>query len=57
MVAGLLRCEIPGFLLYGDSAADAMSKAEILALCVIADRLEHSEAQPVSISFSLPVMA
>ena len=49
--------ELPGVLSYGRSAADAMSKAEIFALRVIADRLENSEAEPVSISFSLPVMA
>jgi predicted RNase H-like HicB family nuclease len=49
--------ELPGVLSYGDSAADAMSKAEILALRVIAERLENSEAKPVSINFSLPVMA
>jgi predicted RNase H-like HicB family nuclease len=49
--------ELPGVLSYGDSAADAMSKAEILALRVIAERLENSEAKPVSITFSLPVMA
>jgi hypothetical protein len=46
--------ELPGVLSYGDSAADAMSKAEILALRVIADRLENSELEPVSIIFSLP---
>ena len=49
--------ELPGVLSYGDSAADAMSKAEVLALRVIADRLENSELEPVSISFSLPVTA
>jgi predicted RNase H-like HicB family nuclease len=49
--------ELPGVLSYGDTAADAMSKAEILALRVIAERLENSEAKPVSITFSLPVMA
>ena len=48
---------MPGVLSYGDSAVDAMSKAEILALPVIADRLENSELEPVSISFSLPVTA
>jgi predicted RNase H-like HicB family nuclease len=48
---------LPGVLSYGDSAVDAMSKAEILALPVIADRLENSELEPVSISFSLPVTA
>ena len=49
--------ERPGVLSYGDSAADAMSKAEVLALRVIADRLENSESEPMSISFSLPVGA
>ena len=49
--------ELPGVLSYGDSAADAMSKAEVLALRVIADRLEKSESEPMSISFSLPVSA
>jgi predicted RNase H-like HicB family nuclease len=44
--------ELPGVLSYGDSAADAMSKAEILALRVLADRLENIECVPVSISFS-----
>jgi predicted RNase H-like HicB family nuclease len=49
--------ELSGVLSYGDSAADSMSTAEILALRVIADRLENSELEPVSISFSLPVTA
>jgi predicted RNase H-like HicB family nuclease len=49
--------ELPGVLSYGDSATDAMSKAEILALRVIAERLENSEVKPVGITFSLPVMA
>ncbi len=49
--------ELPGVLSYGSSAAEAISKAEILALRVIADRLENSEAEPMSISFSLPIMA
>ena len=48
---------LPGVLSYGDSAVHAMSKAEILAFRVIADRLENSELEPVSISFSLPVTA
>jgi predicted RNase H-like HicB family nuclease len=49
--------ELPGVLAYGRSSADAMAKAEILALRVIADRLENSESEPVSISFSLPLSA
>ena len=46
--------ELPRVLSYGVSSADAMSKAEILALRIIADRLESCESEPVSISFSLP---
>ena len=49
--------ELPGVLSYGDSAADAISKAEILALRVIADRLENGDSKPVSISLSLPISA
>ena len=49
--------ELPGVLSYGDSAANAMAKAEILALRVIADRLENGESQPVSINLSLPLTA
>ena len=42
--------KLPGVLSYGDSASDAMSKAEILDLRVIADRLENGDSEPVSIS-------
>ena len=49
--------ELPGVLAYGTSSADAMSKAEVLALRVIADQLENGEAEPVSIQFSLPLSA
>ena len=48
---------MPGVLAYGSSSADAMSKAEVLALRVIADRLENGEAEPISIQFSLPLPA
>lgn len=49
--------ELIGVLSYGDSAADAMTKAEILALRVIPDRLENGKSEPVSISLSLPISA
>lgn len=49
--------ELPGVLAYGSSSADAMSKAEVLALRVIADRLENGDSEPVSIQFSLPLSA
>ena len=46
--------ELPGVLSYGNSATDAISRAEILVLRVISYRLEHGESEPVSISLSLP---
>lgn len=46
--------QLPGVLAYGATADEAMAKAEVLALRVIAEQLEHGEAkpQPVSITFS-----
>jgi len=49
--------ELPGVIAYGSSPAAAMAKAEVLALRVIADRLENGESEPVSIQFSLPLSA
>ena len=46
--------EIPGVLAYGSTAAEAMAKAEALALRVLADRLEHNEAGPQAISILIP---
>ena len=34
--------QLPGVLAYGDSANDAMAKAQILALRVLAEHLENS---------------
>ena len=48
---------IPGVLAYGASANEAMAKAEVLALRVLAEQLELGEAQPSSISISLPAAA
>ena len=36
--------ELPGVMAYGASLEDAMAKAEALALLVLADRIDHSEA-------------
>ena len=45
--------ELPGAMVYGDSAQNAQAKAQALALRVLADRLEHGEAVPFeSVSFS-----
>jgi predicted RNase H-like HicB family nuclease len=38
--------ELPGVMAYGDSRNEAMSKAEALALRVLADKLEHGEEIP-----------
>ena len=39
--------QLPGVLAYGESANDAIAKAEILALRVVAERLEHGESARV----------
>lgn len=49
--------ELPGVLTYGDSADQAVAKAQVLALRVLAERLEHGETGPVEISISLPAAA
>ncbi len=38
--------ELSGVIVYGDSRNEAISKAEALALRVLADRLEHGEEIP-----------
>jgi predicted RNase H-like HicB family nuclease len=48
--------DLPGAMAYGQTRADAVAKAEALALRVIADRLEHGEAVPeLDDLFALPV--
>lgn len=46
--------ELPGVLAYGQSADEAIAKAQALALRVLADRLEHGENAPqfITISFA-----
>jgi predicted RNase H-like HicB family nuclease len=41
--------QLPGVLVYGGSCAQAMTKAEILALRVLAERLEHDALKPSDI--------
>jgi predicted RNase H-like HicB family nuclease len=45
--------QLPGVLAYGVTEEEASAKAEILALRVLAERIEHGEAKPVEISISL----
>lgn len=49
--------QLPGVLCYGTTAEEAMTKAEVLALRAMAERLEHSESRPVEINISLPFAA
>jgi len=45
--------ELPGVLAYGVTEADAVARAEALALRVFAERLEHGEADTlVSLAFT-----
>jgi predicted RNase H-like HicB family nuclease len=46
--------ELPGVLAYGATPAEAMARAEVLALRVLAERLEHNETGPQSISIAVP---
>ena len=49
--------ELPGVLAYGASAEEAMVRAEVLALRVLADRIEHGESAPVALRIELPTAA
>lgn len=45
--------ELPGVLAYGATRDEAMSRAQVLALRVIAERLENNEAKPQPISIAI----
>ena len=49
--------ELPGVLAYGVTSLEAVSKAEVLALRVIAERLEHNESRPFARNISIPMAA
>jgi predicted RNase H-like HicB family nuclease len=49
--------QLPGVLCYGQTAEEAMAKAEALALRTMAERLEQSESRAVEINISLPLAA
>jgi predicted RNase H-like HicB family nuclease len=52
-VDGRWIAEVPqlaGVLAYGATRDEAMAKAEVLALRVLAEQLEHGEAAPVGLS-------
>jgi len=45
--------QLPGVLAYGATAEEAATKAEALALRVLAERLEQGESKPIDISITL----
>jgi predicted RNase H-like HicB family nuclease len=45
--------QLPGVLAHGTTRDEAMACAQVLALRVLAERLEHGEARPQSISISV----
>jgi predicted RNase H-like HicB family nuclease len=47
--------ELPGVMAYGATQEEAVTNTEMLALRVIADRLQHGEAKPQSIRLTLSV--
>jgi predicted RNase H-like HicB family nuclease len=49
--------QLPGVLAYGVSRDDAMAKAQVLALRVMAERLEHGETRAVDINMSVQAVA
>ena len=49
--------ELPGVLAYGRTADEAMTRAEALALRVLADRLESGESRPMAFRIDLPLVA
>lgn len=49
--------QLPGVIVYGSDRMDAIAKAQVLALRVLADRIEHEQALPLSITMALPLVA
>ena len=46
--------ELPGVMAYGPDADTAVARVQVLALRVLAERLEHAEAGASEIHISLP---
>ncbi len=47
---------LPGVMAYGTTADEAMTKAEALALRVLAERLEMAECRPMPISIAFAAL-
>jgi len=41
--------QLPGVMVYGETRDDAIRRVQVLALRVLADRLEHGESVPEGI--------
>lgn len=46
--------QLPGVMAYGENRADAISKAQVLALSVLAERIEHAESGPEPVHIVRP---
>jgi predicted RNase H-like HicB family nuclease len=46
--------ELPGVLAYGSTKEEAQARAQVLALRVIAERLEHGEERPIDVRITVP---
>jgi predicted RNase H-like HicB family nuclease len=45
--------QLPGVLAYGATSDEALSRAEVLALRVLAERIEHGETMPMPINLAV----
>ena len=45
--------EIPGAIVYGATSEEAIVKVQVLALRVLAERIEHGEAGPELVTLSV----
>jgi predicted RNase H-like HicB family nuclease len=45
--------ELAGVMAYGATETEAIGRAEALALRVLAERIEHGEAQPMDVRISV----
>jgi predicted RNase H-like HicB family nuclease len=45
--------ELAGVMAYGATLDEAMNKAEVLALRVLAEQLEHGEARPMDVRITV----
>ena len=49
--------ELPGVISYGATREEAISKAEKLAIEVIADRIQHGELPPSALNVSFSILS